>query len=205
MHDQLCRTTSWQVSRCHTGQMEESHLIGGIEHREIVLVANDEQWPDQFREHQARIARALGPIAVRIEHVGSTAISGLSAKPIIDIQVSVAHVEDEDSYLPDLLNADYLLRVREPGHRMVRTSTLDVHVHICEVGSDWERRHLLFRDWLRRDTHDREAYERLKRELSRKEWADMNDYAEAKGPLISDITQRAESWARASNWNLPDA
>lgn len=125
---------------------------------------------------------------------------GLVAKPIIDIDVSVPDVENETAYLGPLLVAGYQLRVREPGHRMVRTANRDVHVHICETGSDWERRHLLFRDWLRHDARDRDAYAQLKRQLAQRDWADMNQYAEAKGSLIAEITTRAEAWARSTNW-----
>jgi GrpB-like predicted nucleotidyltransferase (UPF0157 family) len=120
------------------------------------------------------------------------------AKPIIDIDVSVPDVDDENAYLPALEMAGYVLRVREPEHRMVRTPALDVHVHVCTAGSDWERRHRLFRDWLRHDEADRNAYAALKVGLAGREWPDMNDYAQAKGPLIAEITARAEAWAAQS-------
>jgi GrpB-like predicted nucleotidyltransferase (UPF0157 family) len=81
---------------------------------------------------------------MRIDHIGSTAVTGLAAKPTIDIDVSVANVEDEASYLPALERAGYELLVREPGYRMVNTPARDVHVHICTAASDWERRHLRF-------------------------------------------------------------
>lgn len=87
------------------------------------------------------------------------------------------------------------LRVREPGHRMVRTANLGVHVHCCNTGSDWERRHLLFRDWLRCDQADSAAYGELKIVLAKQDWPDMNAYAEAKSALISEITARAKRWA----------
>jgi len=175
-------------------------LIGGIEKREIQVISYNRAWPERFLWERARIAGAIGSLALRIGHVGSTAVPGLAAKPIIDIQVSVGNPEDEASYLAPLLIAGYHLRVREPGHRMARTLHRDVHVHICGTGSDWERRHLLFRDWLRRDTRDRDAYQRLKQDLARQDWPDMNAYADAKGPLINEITQRAETWARATYW-----
>jgi GrpB-like predicted nucleotidyltransferase (UPF0157 family) len=113
----------------------------------------------------------------------------------------VPDVDDEASYLPALERAGYHLRVRQPGHRMVRTVDRGVHVHICAEGSDWERRHLLFRDWLRHDESDREAYASLKRELATRDWPDMNTYAAAKGAMITEITARAEGWARAVDWN----
>lgn len=141
---------------------------------------------------------------MRVDHIGSTAVPGLPAKPIIDIQLSVHDAEDEDSYLPGLIAAGYELRVRQPWHRMVRTPELDVHVHIRAAGSDWERRHLLVRDWLRQDSADRQAYLNLKQELARHDWRDMNGYAEAKGSLIISITERAEAWAHDTDWQMGD-
>ncbi|WP_028926429.1 GrpB family protein [Pseudonocardia acaciae] len=175
-------------------------LIGGREKREIRIVEYDPGWPGRFGRERERIATALGPVARRIDHIGSTSVPGLMAKPIVDIQVSVPDVEDEPSYLPGLLAVGYRHRVREPGHRMVRTPERDVHVHVCDAGGEWEWRHLLLRDWLRREPADRDAYQRLKRELARRDWADMNDYADAKGPLIAEMTDRAEAWARSSGW-----
>lgn len=180
-------------------------LIGGTEKRAVRIVAHDPGWPRRFAHERDRIVDALGPAAVRVDHIGSTSVPGLAAKPIVDIQLSVADVADEPSYLDRLLTAGYHLRVREPGHRMVRTPRRDVHVHVCSAGSEWERRHLLFRDWLRRDTGDRAAYEQLKRQLAEQDWPDMNAYADAKGPLITEITQRAEAWARASDWSPEQA
>jgi GrpB-like predicted nucleotidyltransferase (UPF0157 family) len=180
---------------------EETELIGGPEKREIVIVEYDPTWPDRFAAERARIVGALGSSARRVDHIGSTAVPGLAAKPIIDIDLSVRDPDDEPSYLPALERAGYRLRVRQPGHRMVRTAALDVHVHICGEGSEWERRHLLFRDRLRLDPADREAYAALKRALAEREWADMNAYAEAKGALIAEITARAQVWARAVGWH----
>jgi GrpB-like predicted nucleotidyltransferase (UPF0157 family) len=128
-------------------------------------------------------------------------VTGLAAKPIIDIQTSVPEVEDESSYLPSLVEAGYQLRVREPDHRMFRTPELDVHVHVCDTGRDWERRHLLLRDWLRHSSDDREAYAALKTELQKQTWETMNHYAEAKTTLISEMMVRAESWALATGWS----
>lgn len=175
-------------------------LIGGVEKRDIRLVPYDPAWPVRFEQERQRIAGALGPVARRIDHIGSTSVPGLTAKPIIDIDLSVPEVADVASYLDPLLAAGYRLRVREPDHLMVRTPELDVHVHICAAGSDWERRHLLFRGWLRTDATDRAAYAALKRELASRDWPDMNAYAAAKGALISEITVRAEEWAQATGW-----
>lgn len=177
-------------------------LIGGREKRKITIAEYDPSWPDRFRSERARIGKALGDNAIRIEHVGSTAVPGLAAKPIVDIQVSVADVEEESSYLPQLEAAGYHLRVRQPDHRMFRTAELDVHVHICSAGSRWERDHLLFGDWLEVNAADRLAYEQLKRELATRDWFDLNQYAEAKGDLIDEILGRAREWADRTGWTV---
>jgi GrpB-like predicted nucleotidyltransferase (UPF0157 family) len=175
-------------------------LLGGRERRRIELVPYDVSWPARFERERSRIAAALGDRVRRIDHIGSTAVVGLVAKPIIDIEVSVGDVENEESYVPALERAGYRLRVRESGHRMLRTAALDVHVHVCSAGSDWERRHLLFRDWLRRDVDDRERYAKTKRQLALRDWPDMNAYADAKGAVIEQITARAERWAAETLW-----
>jgi GrpB-like predicted nucleotidyltransferase (UPF0157 family) len=96
----------------------------------------------------------------------------------------------------------YQLRIRESGHRMLRTPARDVHVHLWGAGSEWERRHLLFRDWLRFDAEDRRLYAEAKQQLAEHEWADMNAYAAAKTTIIEEITTRAEQWAAATSWRV---
>jgi GrpB-like predicted nucleotidyltransferase (UPF0157 family) len=120
-----------------------------------------------------------------------TAVRGLAVKPIIDVLVTLDDVEGESRYRPTLEACGYVLRVREPDHRMFRTPRRDGHVHLWRSGSEEERRQLLFRDWLRRNATDRDLYERTKRELSRRFWTDMNYYAEAKSAVIAAILQRA--------------
>lgn len=176
-------------------------LIGGVEKRDIAVVAYDPRWPECFDQKRQGITRSLGPVALRIDHIGSTAVPGLPAKPIVDIGLCVPDAGDEISYLPALLGAGYFLRVRQPGHLMVRMTSLDVHVHVFTKDSDRERRHLLFRDWLRTDAADRAAYGRLKLQLAEREWSDMNAYAAAKDDLIAEITERAEWWALAYGWS----
>lgn len=168
----------------------EQVLVGGIERRPIVVADYDPGWPARYELERERIARALGASALRIEHVGSTAVPGLVAKPIVDVVVEVADPED-DAVTHALESAGYELRVREPGHRMFRTPARDVHVHVWPESDPEIERHLRFRDRLRADSADRAAYARLKRELATREWEDMNEYAQAKGELIDEIIARA--------------
>lgn len=169
-------------------------LIGGIEKRAIVIADYDSHWPAKFQEHAALVRAALGEKVLALEHVGSTSVPGLAAKPIIDIDLIVADSSDEDSYLPALLGVGYVLRVREPDwhqHRMVRTPALDVHLHIFSAGCLEFTRHLAFRDHLRRHPADRLRYETLKRRLAQQDWTDMNAYAAAKTELVEEITAQA--------------
>lgn len=149
-------------------------LIGGRERREIVLADYDPEWVGCFEAHRDRIVAALGDRVLRIDHIGSTSVPGLAAKPIIDIDLSVADPDDESAYVADLEQVGYVLRVREPQHRMLRTPERDVHVHVCALDSDWEQRHVLFRDWLRTHPDDRQRYEDVKRALAGRVWEDMN-------------------------------
>jgi GrpB-like predicted nucleotidyltransferase (UPF0157 family) len=154
-----------------------------------------------FETHRQRIQDILGPTARGIEHVGSTAVPELAAKPIVDIMVSVDEPEDE-SYVRPIEEAGYVLRVRELNHRMFCTPSGDVHVHIWRASSDDEDRHLVFRDHLRVNRTDREAYEALKRSLAGP-WRDVNYYAEAKGPFIRQIVESAERQAQRFSGDSP--
>lgn len=174
----------------------ETGLIGGPEKREIKVVDYDPDWPKKFETHARRIADALGRSALRIEHIGSTSVPDLAAKPIIDILVVVQDSADESAYLPQLEAAGYVLRVREPDwyeHRMFRTPEKDVHIHVYSAGCQEIERYLTFRDRLRRNTDDRHRYERTKRELAAKEWADMNEYADAKTTMVESIIAAAQA------------
>ena len=169
-------------------------LIGGIEKREIVIVDYDPRWPEQFQKHAEILLRVLGSKALAIEHVGSTSVPELAAKPIIDIDILVEDPSDEAAYLPAFVQAGYVLRVREPDwhqHRMFRTPELDVHVHIFSQGCVEFTRHLAFRDRLRACREDRLLYESVKRKLAREDWPDMNAYARAKTEVVEQITARA--------------
>jgi hypothetical protein len=105
--------------------------------------------------------------------------------------VTVDDPDDDLAFVPALIGAGYPLRVIEPGHRMFHSPALDVHVHLWRAGSEDERRHLLFRDWLRASADDRERYETVKRDLAAREWVDSNDYADAKTEIVM------------ASWNAP--
>jgi GrpB-like predicted nucleotidyltransferase (UPF0157 family) len=161
---------------------------------EIRIVDYQPGWVDRFEAERTRIRSALDERALQIEHIGSTSVPGLAAKPIIDICLVVADSSDEASYLPDLESAGYELRVREPDwheHRMFRTPERDVHLHVFTVGSTEIPRHLRFRDILRTDAAERALYESTKRKLAQRRWPTTQDYADAKTDVIAAILCRA--------------
>src|SRR5271156_406113 len=178
-----------------TGEPLETGLIGGIEKRDIKIAEYDSTWPAFFAKHAKIIADALGSAAPRIEHIGSTSVPGLAAKPIIDILVVVKDSADESVYLRQMEAAGYVLRVREPDwhkHRMFRTPEKDVHVHIYSDGCPEITRTLTFRDRLRRNSDDRTRYEQTERQLATQDWSDMNAYAQAKTVVIQDVIDASQ-------------
>ena len=189
--------------RSGDGPTRETELIGGVEAPAVVVVPYRQEWPETFDRHRARIAAALGAVAAGIDHIGSTAVPGLAAKPIVDILLVVADSADEDSYLPVLERAGYELRVREPGfeeHRMFRTPEHDVHVHVLSAGSPEIERYLRLRDALRAAPFLRARYQALKHALAAQDWQDMNAYAQAKSGMIETIIQ----WSRRTDPGGPE-
>lgn len=172
----------------------ETGLIGGVEKRAVEIADYDPLWPVRFAELAMRISSGLSGISHQLEHIGSTSVPGLAAKPIIDMLLIVPDAADEPAYLPALCSLGYQLRVREPEfyeHRMVRTPARDVHVHVFSKGCPENERYVLFRDYLRRYPAQRDAYAALKRELAQRVWADMNAYAAAKTAFVERTIQLA--------------
>ena len=160
----------------------------------IHLAAYDPEWPRLYEREAERIGAALGPKMFRIEHVGSTSVPGLAAKPLIDIVLVVADTTDEDAYVPPLEAAGYVLRIREPDwfeHRLFKGPDTNVNVHTFSEGCDEVDRMVGFRDWLRAHDEDRDLYLAAKRELAQREWRYVQNYADAKSAVVRDILARA--------------
>ena len=169
-------------------------VIGEVESPAIVVADYDPVWAERFHQEETKIRAALGEAALAIEHIGSTSVPGLAAKPIVDILLVVEDSSDEASYVTALESAGYILRVREPDfheHRMLRTAAKDVHVHVFSPESPEIERCLLLRDHLRENEEDRELYARTKRDLATRNWPSMQHYAEAKTEVIEGIITRA--------------
>lgn len=185
----------------HTPLTEEhirSHAIGELAPPscQIVIVDYDQQWPELFVREADRIRAVLGRRALRIEHVGSTSVPGLVAKPVIDALLTVTDSGDEDAYLPSLEAAGYLLRIRESNwyeHRMFNGPDTEINLHVFSSECPEIDRMLTFRDWLRVDAADRDVYARAKLALAQKKWKSVQDYADAKTSVIEEIIARAQS------------
>jgi len=160
---------------------------------QIQIKDYDPLWPGVFRCEAERIRTLLGCRALQIEHTGSTSVPRLAAKPVIDILLVVADSSDEPSYAPILEHAGYSLCIREPNwheHRMFKGPAADINLHVFSSGCPEINRILNFRDRLRGNAADRDLYERTKRDLAENEWADVQDYADAKTAVIAEILAR---------------
>jgi GrpB-like predicted nucleotidyltransferase (UPF0157 family) len=164
------------------------------QYQEVVLADYDPIWPQWFESAAFRIREALGDQVLQLDHVGSTSVPGLPAKPLIDINLVVADTTDEDAYVPPLEAIGYELRVREPDwfeHRMLRGFDPPVNLHVFNPGCEELDRMLLLRAWLRTHEEDRELYARAKRELAAKKWKYVQNYADAKSDVIQEILARS--------------
>lgn len=177
------------------GQNESAWIHGKPRHdKPITLCAYNPDWPVLFRREADRIRRILGETVRAIEHVGSTSVPGLSAKPIIDILLVVSDPSDEPRYVAPLEAEGYRLVIREPDwnrHRVLKGPDTDINLHVLPEGSEEVRRMTAFRDRLRSTPEDRTLYERTKRELAARTWTYVQDYADAKSRVVEEILSRA--------------
>src|SRR5262245_49386021 len=160
----------------------------------IQLAEYDPLWPALYEREAARIRGVLAGAALRLEHVGSTSVPRLAAKPQIDMVLVVRDSANEDAYVPRLEEAGYVLTIREPDwyeHRLFKGPDTNVNLHTFSEGCEEVERMLAFRDWLRAHDDDRELYERAKRELAAREWRHVQNYADAKSAVVLDIMSRA--------------
>jgi dephospho-CoA kinase len=190
--------------------------------RSLKIVEHDPEWSRQARRLSARIERAAGEKALRVDHIGSTSVPGLPAKDILDLQVTVLSLADADTVAEPLGEAGFPVRqgifgdtphpiapdpqewakrlhaAADPGRR--------ANVHVRVAGSAGWRCAFLFRDWLRADEEERTGYLRLKRELAEQcaDAADHNRYADAKEPWFAEALPRAEEWAARTGWSPPE-
>lgn len=156
----------------------------------VEVVAPDPTWPARYDEVAALVRSALGERVLDLVHVGSTSVPGLWAKPVIDMDLTVADSGDEPAYLPELEAAGFVLRVREPEweqHRCLRLESPHSNLHVFSPGAMEPQRHRAFREWLTANGADREAYGELKRELSTRSFDSVMLYNNEKGALVYEI------------------
>jgi GrpB-like predicted nucleotidyltransferase (UPF0157 family) len=160
----------------------------------VRLSGYDPAWPAAYRRESARIRAALPARVLRLEHVGSTSIPGLPAKPIIDIVLEVPDSSAEPAYASSLEAAGYVLRIREPEwfeHRLFNSPDAEVNLHVFSDRCPETDRMVLFRDRLRSSTADRDLYARSKQASASRRWAHVQQYADAKTEVITTILSRA--------------
>ena len=170
----------------------------------IRIVDYDPGWPGRFTEIGGALRRALGGVALRIDHIGSTSVPGLAAKPIIDIQVSVERLEPVAPFAEPLGRAGLVFRADNPERtkRCFREAPGQprTHIHVRRTGSFSEQFALLFRDFLRADQGSVREYESVKRALARRLGHDRHAYTDAKAEIFWKIIQRADEWAQRRGW-----
>lgn len=170
----------------------------------IIIESYNSEWPRLFLETGRLLRTSLGEVAVRIDHIGSTAVPGLAAKPIIDIQLSVNSFEPFETISSPLEAAGFRYRAdnpdltkkyfrEQPGHR--RT-----HIHVRRAGSWSEQFALLFRDYLRQHREDAIEYAQLKYRLAKMYRENRHEYVEAKSPFIWNTIQKATAWSQRTGW-----
>jgi GrpB-like predicted nucleotidyltransferase (UPF0157 family) len=170
--------------------------VGKIEplNRPIVLAPYVPEWPSLYAALERQIRGALRSGALLIEHVGSTSVPGLPAKPIIDVVLAVENSANEGTYVPPLERLGYVLRIREPDwfeHRMLKSPAVDGNIHVYSRDCEEIGRMLAFRQRLRTDDDDRKLYERTKQDLASRTWKHVQDYADAKSAVVREILDRA--------------
>jgi GrpB-like predicted nucleotidyltransferase (UPF0157 family) len=170
--------------------------VGGVQllNSTIYLAPYDLAWPALFDRLAQQIHQALGDAVLLLEHVGSTSVPGLSAKPIIDMVLAVADSSDEAAYVKPLEEKGYTLRIREPGwyeHRLLKPPEIAGNLHVFSAGCEEIEQVLLFRDWLRSHADDRALYQATKHELAARTWKYTQNYADAKSAVVREILARA--------------
>jgi len=170
----------------------------------IVVVPYDPEWPALFRRQAVDLRAALGPVALRIDHIGSTSVPGLAAKPVIDVQVSVADFEPLDAYRAPMERLGYVFRAENPEltKRYFREApgARRTHIHVRRAGGFSEQLALLFRDFVRAHPDVADEYARLKYTLAERFRDDRQGYVDAKQPYIWTVVARADEWAQRTGW-----
>lgn len=170
----------------------------------VIIVPYQPEWPARFAELGAALRQALGETALRVDHIGSTSIPGLAAKPIIDVQISVASFEPLDAYRIPMESLGLVFHADNPDltkrYFHERPGSRRTHFHVRRAGSWAEQLGLLFRDYLRVHQDDAQRYAELKYHLTARYRDDRVAYMDGKAPLIWEIVAHAHVWSQAIGW-----
>jgi GrpB-like predicted nucleotidyltransferase (UPF0157 family) len=170
----------------------------------VEIVSYDSTWPQRFALLARQLRDALGVTARRVDHIGSTAVPGLDAKPVIDIQVSVDNLEPVENYSLVLARLGYVFRPDNPDltkrYFRERPGEERTHIHVRQHGSWSEQFALLFRDYLRAHGDEARRYAELKYTLAAEYGENREGYTEAKGPFIWDLMRAADRWSQVVGW-----
>lgn len=173
----------------------------------ILIVPYDPEWPRLFADLGGRLREALGAVALRIDHIGSTSLPGMAAKPVIDMQLSVASFEPLEAFKQPLEGLGFVHRASNPDltKRYFRESPGDrrTHIHVRRAGSWPEQFALLFRGYMRTHDDDCRWYEGFKRQLAEQYGDDRQGYTNAKAPYLWEIMKKADLWGQATGYRPP--
>lgn len=165
----------------------------------VTVVEYRPEWREMFEDEERILQTVLGDIRARIEHVGSTAVAGLAAKPVIDLMVGLEDFSIADEVVPQIeaLGYEYIQKYEDvmPFRRFLikEQGRVRTHqIHMVGIGSEFWERHLLFRDYLRQNPAVAKRYASLKKELAARQWKDVNEYADAKTEFIREIEDTAK-------------
>lgn len=204
------------------GILYDSCILPEQAMRKVQIVDYDARWPAEYVHCAEQIRAAAGDSALRIDHIGSTSVPGLAAKDVIDIQATVADLDDPTAaerlvaagfVSPDRVAVDFLVGLDEDGSSGSRElrkryfreppGNRRVHLHMREDGRVNQRYALLFRDYLRAHAHVARAYEIIKRRLAAVFPHDIDGYLSIKDPYMDTVYEGARHWAELTGWQ-PD-
>lgn len=170
----------------------------------IIIKPYDPEWPKLFSRLGIQLRSALGDVALRIDHIGSTSIPGMDAKPIIDVQISVATLDPVDPFRLPLESVGFLWRSNNPEltKRYFREKPGErrTHIHVRRMGSFSQQFPLLFRDYMRAHPQEVPPYGDMKRRLAEQYGKDREGYTIAKGDFVWAVVRRADQWAQDVGW-----
>jgi GrpB-like predicted nucleotidyltransferase (UPF0157 family) len=171
----------------------------------VTVVEYRPEWRKMFEDEKRILQTALGDVPAQIEHIGSTAVAGLAAKPIIDLMVGLKDFSIADNVVPKIeaLGYEYIQKYEAvmPFRRFFikEQDGIRTHqIHMVGIGGEFWERHILFRDYLRQNPSIAEQYASLKKELAVREWEDVNEYADAKTEFIKEIENKAKGKVRGA-------